>query len=127
MAHRIALMLDGRLHQVGSAREFFDAPRDTSVARFFGGVNFLPGRKEGAIVHTPAGSLEIDPNGRPDGDVIVTVRPEAIEIGANGHNNLRGIVQSFSFQGAVARYHAMVNNVELQLVALPFHPLGKAR
>ena len=101
LAHRIALLLNGRLHQVGSAREFFDTPHDAAVARFFGGVNFLAGRKEGSTVHTQAGPLEVDPGSQPDGDVVVTVRPEAIEIGANGYNNLRGIVRSFSFQGAV--------------------------
>jgi len=56
LADRIALLISGHLHQVDHPRAFFEAPRDISVVRFFGGVNVLPGIKQGLMVQTPVAS-----------------------------------------------------------------------
>ena len=40
ISHRVGLLLDGRLRQVGEPRDLFYRPADTDVARFFGGCNF---------------------------------------------------------------------------------------
>ena len=47
MADRIALMIDGRIRQVGSPLEFFERPADADVARFFAGSNLIPGDERG--------------------------------------------------------------------------------
>jgi ABC-type Fe3+/spermidine/putrescine transport system ATPase subunit len=127
MGDRIALLVDGRLHQVGAPRSFFESPRDLKVARFFGGANFWPGRKEGVVVHTEAGPLAVAPSAVPDGQVIVAVRPEAIQVGATGDNNLVGVVRTFDFHGASARCTALVNGVELEVAVRPYEAYAQGQ
>ncbi len=121
IADRVALLLDGRIRQVGSPRDFYESPADEQVARFFGGVNFLRGTKQGHHVQTDVGLLEVAQADLPDGEVLLTIRPEAIEISANGHNNLPAQVWSYSYRGLVAQCTAGIHNVELQVIASPFH------
>ena len=120
VADRICLLMQGAVRQIGEPRSFFERPVDSEVARFFGGINFLPGIKRGRIVETDIGPLEVDDTERPDGDVLVTIRPEAVEIGENGHNNLVGMVESYSFQGLVARCGAGISDTQLQLTVTPY-------
>jgi ABC-type Fe3+/spermidine/putrescine transport system ATPase subunit len=44
VADRVAVMRAGRIEQVGSAREIYEAPRTRYVADFIGRMNYLPGR-----------------------------------------------------------------------------------
>lgn len=122
IADRIALMFKGQLKQVDTPRNFFERPVDTDVAKFFGGANFLTAKKKGHLLQTPLGVLEIDPS-LPDGQAIATIRPEAIELGPNGHNNLKVQVKSYSYRGLIARCLTGCDGTELQLVAPPHHPL----
>lgn len=121
IADRIALIFDGRLRQVGTPREFYENPADAQVARFFGGANFLPGVKVGCVVHTGIGAIEVMPSPVADGPVLLTIRPEAIEIGRNGHNTFRADVQSYQYRGLIARCQAGINDLHLHIVARPFH------
>jgi ABC-type Fe3+/spermidine/putrescine transport system ATPase subunit len=120
VADRICLLMQGEVRQTGAPRSFFERPEDSEVARFFGGINFLPGIKRGRIVETALGPLEVGATDRPDGDVLVTIRPEAVEVGQNGHNNLVGSVESYSFQGLVARCGAGISDTQLQLTVPPY-------
>jgi ABC-type Fe3+/spermidine/putrescine transport system ATPase subunit len=120
LADRIAVLFEGRLHQVDHPRAFYESPRDAQVARFFGGVNFLPGVKQGSVVQTALGPLAVADAARPDGEVVVTIRPEAIEIGPNGYNNITGFVRSYSYFGSAAHCCAEVHGVQFQVVAPPF-------
>jgi ABC-type Fe3+/spermidine/putrescine transport system ATPase subunit len=123
VADRIALTFNGQLKQIGQPRDFLERPQDASVARFFGGVNFLPAEKAGGLLQTPLGPLEIDP-GLPDGKAIATVRPEAIQIGANGHNNFMARVKQYSYQGISAKCLTNLGDVNLHLVIPPHHILN---
>jgi ABC-type Fe3+/spermidine/putrescine transport system ATPase subunit len=120
VADRLGLLLDGRLRQIGPPRSFFETPADEQVARFMGGVNFLLGVKEGATVQTNIGPLVTARPGWPDGDVLLTIRPEAIEIGANEYNNVRARIRSCSFHGSVGYCTARINGTELRLATPPF-------
>lgn len=120
VADRIALLIDGRIRQVGPPRDFYERPADLQVARFFGGVNVLPGIKRGHVVETPLGELAVAASDRPDGAVLVTIRPEAIELGANGFNNLVGSVESYSYHGLVAHCGADINDARLQVMVPPY-------
>ncbi|MCY4079746.1 MAG: ABC transporter ATP-binding protein [Caldilineaceae bacterium] len=120
VADRICLLMHGAVRQIGEPRSFFERPVDSDVARFFGGINFLPGIKRGRIVETDLGPLEVDDTDKPDGDVLVTIRPEAVEVGKNGHNNLVGMVESYSFHGLVARCGAGISDTQLQLTVTPY-------
>lgn len=121
VADRIALLIDGRLRQIGLPRDFYERPADADVALFFGGKNIFQGTKKGQQVKTDLGLLEVAETGWPDGRVLLTIRPEAIQLGANGYNNLQANVRSYSYRGSVASCEADVNGVELEVAAPPYH------
>ena len=74
-------MLDGRLVQHDVPRAFYDAPADLRVARFFGGRNELPATVHAGRVTSVLGSWAVD---RPDGPAVLSVRPEAVALAADG-------------------------------------------
>jgi ABC-type Fe3+/spermidine/putrescine transport system ATPase subunit len=123
VADRIGVMMDGQLQQVGSVQEIYENPADARIARFFGGNNFLPGFKRGQLVETGIGDIEIDASPLADGPVVITVRPEAIEIGANGHNNFLGQVLSCSYHLPTLRCQVHINGVRLNLAPPPYTKL----
>jgi multiple sugar transport system ATP-binding protein len=67
MADRIVVMNGGRVEQIGSPLELYDNPANLFVAGFIGSpaMNFLPGTRDGR-------------------DVLLGMRPEHLEIAANG-------------------------------------------
>ncbi len=89
LADRIALMFDGVLQQYDAPQAFYERPVSAEAAHFFRNDNFLPGVRKGDIVETALGALKIDPTrvAQPDGDVMVTVRPEDVLLSANSENN----------------------------------------
>ena len=103
LADRIALMFDGTLQQVGSPDEFYRHPRTAGISSFFRSQNFLPGTRRGNVVSTGAGDLVLDRNvaDTGDGPVVVTARPETLELSnrAGGENNLPATVTSAIYMG----------------------------
>ena len=67
LSDRVAVMNGGRIEQLGTPREIYDAPATHFVADFIGETNFI--ERDGSTV---------------------AVRPEAIEIARNGGTGLRG-------------------------------------
>ena len=59
MADRVVIMSQGRIAQVGSAREIYRAPASRFVAEFVGRNNILTGRGKGANVETALGEFPI--------------------------------------------------------------------
>lgn len=82
LADRIALMFDGILQQYDVPQSFYERPRTVKVAHFFRNENVLAGTKHGSTVQTALGTLEVDPFriAQPDGEVLVTVRPEEVRL-----------------------------------------------
>jgi ABC-type Fe3+/spermidine/putrescine transport system ATPase subunit len=104
LSHRVCLLLDGRLRQVGRPRQLFYRPADPEVARFFGGANFFEGQiREGRFV-SPYGAVDVG-NGHSHGTITATIRPEDIRITRNGKANgsLQGQVQRTNFEGIATR------------------------
>jgi ABC-type Fe3+/spermidine/putrescine transport system ATPase subunit len=87
LAHRIALMFEGRLWQHGSPQELFHRPRTERAARFFGGRNFIPATRRGAVAESALGDFALDPalaELMPEGPGILTIRPEHVVVGPGG-------------------------------------------
>lgn len=80
LADRVALMLDGRLAQEAAPDEIFTRPASVTVARFFGGVNFLTGHAGDAGFDCALGRLPLPP-GAPRGPGTLTIRPESLRLG----------------------------------------------
>ncbi len=124
MADCMGVMINGRLRQVGSPRVFYENPADSRIARFFGASNFLSGIKRGNLVQTDIGEVEINPSSLEDGPVLLTVRPEAIDLQPNGYNNFAAQVQACTFQVPVAHCRVNINGVQFHLAPPPFHRLA---
>ena len=116
VADRIALLIDGRLRQVGTPTEFFRNPADTVVARFLGADNFMPGVKSGRSVDTAIGSVVVDAGGVPDGPVVVTIRPDEIDTTDGTVNNFSATVETSRFSGIVADCTAKVGGASIRFI-----------
>jgi len=114
IADRVALLLEGRLRQVGPPRSFFERPANSAVHKFFGGSNLIAGTKCGSRVQTAFGELEIAAIEWPDGNVQLTIHPEAIEIGANGHNNISAQIASQKYLGPKIAVDFLINGHTLK-------------
>ncbi|MEX2487506.1 MAG: ABC transporter ATP-binding protein [Nitriliruptoraceae bacterium] len=117
LADEVALLIDGRLHQHGAPRTFFERPMTEQVARFFGRTNLLPGRRTPAGVQTPVGTLQVA-DGAPGGDdVWVAIRPEHVAVPAPqaGRQTVEGRVVSSAFLGTRTRASVDVNGWTLHV------------
>jgi ABC-type Fe3+/spermidine/putrescine transport system ATPase subunit len=103
ISHRVGLLLDGRLRQVGEPRDLFYRPADPDVARFFGGCNFIQGHiKDGHFQSEFATVPTSHTNG--NGHLrTATIRPEDILIASESNYNLQGRVQKINFEGSTTR------------------------
>ncbi|MDQ0390284.1 ABC transporter ATP-binding protein [Labrys monachus] len=92
LSDRIALFNHGRIEQIGSGRDLYDAPATRFAAGFIGDSNFLPGRVtrvEGAEIEAvlPDGTLlkGLPASGRRAGEAIaIMVRPDHLAIAGDG-------------------------------------------
>jgi ABC-type Fe3+/spermidine/putrescine transport system ATPase subunit len=75
LADTIALMFDGKLQQFDHPNAFYERPSSVRTARFFGGINFLEGVKQGECVETTLGTFQVNAQEISDGPVVITVRP----------------------------------------------------
>ena len=117
LADRIALMIDGRIRQLGTPAEFFARPADAAVARFFGAGNFLTGHKTGSLVATAIGTLLLADAAADDGPVLLTIRPEAIEMAQRSENSFTATVSTSRFGGVVAECMAVIGETQLRFSA----------
>lgn len=117
VADRIALMMDGRIRQVGSPQDFYDHPVDLDVARFFGADNVLAGTKHGRVVHTPIGDLIVADTTISDGPVLVTIRPDVIASGPGPVNNLVVQVDSSRFVGVAIDCRTNAHGTQIRWLA----------
>ncbi len=90
LADRVALLFHGVLQQYASPQAFYERPHTAAIARFFRNENFVRGTKQGAEVLTAIGQLQIDLQKvqQPDGPVLLSVRPEAIQLNPTASDNL---------------------------------------
>jgi ABC-type Fe3+/spermidine/putrescine transport system ATPase subunit len=117
MADRIALMFRGSLRQCDVPSAFYRRPVDVETARFFGGVNFVPGHRQGDRVETEVGTFSAPPDCRQgDGPVVVTVRPEDLSLGEVVRDGLAGRVTDATYLGVNARFQVQVGERTFQVV-----------
>jgi len=117
LADRIALMLDGRLAQHATPDQIYRYPASLAVARFFGGVNFLPGHASAGVFQCEIGRLPLPPD-QADGAGTVTIRPEAILIGP-GPQARNATVLGCSFLGTQTRIDLDLDGTQLQALTQP--------
>jgi putrescine transport system ATP-binding protein len=122
MANRIGVMDAGRLEQVGTPRELYEAPRSRWVAEFVGDVNLFDGEVTARehnrlmIATRDGGTLSVAEPRDPVTKTVVSVaiRPEKVKLSrrgpasdaANAHaiNRLEGVVTDVSYLGGLTVY-----------------------
>jgi ABC-type Fe3+/spermidine/putrescine transport system ATPase subunit len=106
LSHRVALLLDGRLRQVGAPRQLFHHPADPEVARFFGGKNFFQGHIQDGMYHSDFGVFAVGPQDGNGHLRTATIRPEDIRIvprRAESSGGLAGRIVKTNFEGSATR------------------------
>ncbi len=126
LSDQIAIMRGGRLEQLGSPTEVYQAPASRFVAGFIGVSNFFRGRvdrRDGQTgrVTTTAGPILIVADCPPGRDeVTVAVRPEAIllEPGSRSDtpNSVAGVVEQVVYRGFVSHVYVRLANNETLIV-----------
>lgn len=111
-AHDIAVMHGGDIEQVGERRELLTNPRTGFVARFLCGMNVFPGVAEGRKAITSLGA--IDWHGEATGAISLGLRPDQIEVHADG---VATTVVHVHPQGRVLLVRVLVDGIRFDLEA----------
>jgi putrescine transport system ATP-binding protein len=128
MAGRIGVMDAGRLEQVASPRELYEAPHSRWVAEFVGDINLFEGeiisREQGRLMVSTrdAGTITVAEPRQPVDKTIVSVaiRPEKVKLSrrgpvsdaASGHalNRLEGVVTDVGYLGGLTTYKVKLDS-----------------
>ena len=121
LADRIALMFEGVLQQNASPDKFYEQPASQRVARFFGGLNFLPGTVEDGLFKSAIGRFQATQGVVDRGPATLSIRPEAINMGVatDAPNTVMGTIRSHVYVGTHTRYKVSVGEHEFQVVTEP--------
>lgn len=128
VASRIGVMDHGRLEQVATARELYEAPNSRWIAEFVGDVNLFEGQIEPressrpamaprlAIVTRDAGTIYVAQPRQPvtKANVSIAIRPEKVKLSRRGPvsdadnahaiNRLEGVVTDVGYLGGFTTY-----------------------
>jgi 2-aminoethylphosphonate transport system ATP-binding protein len=111
LSDRTLLMRDGRIAQLGTPQELYDAPRDAYVARYLAAANLLPPN----VAFAPG-----DPR-RDERERLACIRPERLRIASPGVGPLHGTVMSVDWYGAVLSVQVLLDAAQREptLVTMP--------
>ena len=112
MADTIAVMNQGKIEQMGSATELYEAPKTAFVANFLGQCNLIKvkvqSRSSGKVVVSAKGHTFEIPESRVSSSsdaLLLGVRPEKLRLDDNGVNSIKEcVVTDRSFVGTSTQY-----------------------
>ncbi len=120
LGDRVAVLLQGRVRQVGTPEQVFGAPADEEVAAFVGVENLIPGRvvardDGGVVVESGSQRLEVAAEAPMGAAVWVCLRPEDVALSltdlspaaTSARNRFRGQVVKIAARGRL--YHVTVD------------------
>jgi putrescine transport system ATP-binding protein len=126
VASRIGVMEAGRLEQVATPRELYEAPASRRIAEFIGDINLFEGQIESrelqrlTISTRDAGKLAVAAPRNPiaSKSVFVAIRPEKIKLSRRGPisdaaqsiNRLEGVVTDVSYLGGTTIYKVKLDS-----------------
>ncbi len=118
LAHRVAVIVDGQVRQIGPTAEVFSSPADETVAAYVGVETVAPAQvlesRDGLVVLSVGyAHVEATANGFAASEALVCLRPEDIvlsvtesEVQGSARNRLRGTVTGIKPVGAEVRVEA---------------------
>jgi spermidine/putrescine transport system ATP-binding protein len=131
LSDRIAVMGSGRIEQVGTPAEIYEAPRTSFVAAFIGDTNFLEGEVT-ELVDNEYCRLKIDgipgvisfndKSIKPGNPVILSIRPEKMHISRDRpeESRLRNVfpatVEDVIYLGSITKYWVRVQDLRIQIL-----------
>jgi putrescine transport system ATP-binding protein len=128
VADRIGVMDAGRLEQVATPRELYEAPASRWIAEFVGDVNVFEGQvasQEGSrlsVATKDAGTISVAEPRQPitKATVTVAIRPEKVKLSRRGPapdalathsiNRLEGVVTDVSYLGGFTSYKVKLDS-----------------
>jgi spermidine/putrescine transport system ATP-binding protein len=135
LSDRIAVMDSGRIEQVGSPAEIYEAPRTSFVAAFIGDTNFLEGEVTGLvedeycqvkIADIPGVICFNDKSMKPGNPVYLSIRPEKIHISRDRpeesprRNILPAVVEDMIYLGPTTKYWVKTHGLRVQVLRQHF-------
>ena len=115
MSDRIAVMSGGRILQIASPRELYEAPNCREVADFIGEINFFDGivkSRDGGSATIDAGAfgtLRIDVADAVGTTLLLALRPEKIALSADTSSGaVKGSVAAAAYLGERSHYNIHV-------------------
>src|SRR5262249_24170860 len=131
VAHRIAVMNQGRVAQVAPPPELYEHPGSRWVAGFIGDVNLL----QGVVVAADATSVAIEAQGgrryragpgvaaQPGQKVSLALRPEKLRLAARkpdgmGENCIGGRVHDIAYLGDISLYRVRLDDGTVMTVSV---------
>ncbi len=130
VSDRIIVMNQGGIAQAGTPRELYEQPRDPFVAGFMGDANRVRGilvRRDGTHGEVRVGgmTLELPHRGLPDGEVDLSIRPEAITIVPQENAQLKATVRKAAYLGGLIEYTLESSIGELFVISIAVdHPIA---
>jgi ABC-type Fe3+/spermidine/putrescine transport system ATPase subunit len=131
LGDRIAVMNDGRIEQIASPRDVYQAPATEFVAKFIGEVNVLPGQLYRGAAYAGNLAIRMEGNGIPHygGTVKVLLRPEDVTLlppGIAEAGQTHAHVESVSWLGAHLRVEiATEEGYPLTALLQRSHPMAE--
>jgi ABC-type sugar transport system ATPase subunit len=108
LADRVGIMRDGRVVALGRPDTLNAEPPGAFAAEFFTDAALVRGQASDGAIDTPLGRLALE--GDAQGDMVVAVRPDEIELGAGP---LTGTVVACEFAGGPWRCRVRVGQAEV--------------
>jgi len=142
IADRIGVMRAGRVVQIGTGQQLYEAPVSRFAAEFLGEANFLPGRVaeptgRWTLLETPAGVLRARPREglQPGQEVTCCIRPESLRLdvqdgpaaASTDENVFPARLKQWTHLGDTARFGVqLANGTELSGAAMPARAIAQA-
>jgi iron(III) transport system ATP-binding protein len=123
LAEQVAVMIEGRVLQIGTPREDYLNPLDRAVGEFVGNPNFLRGLAGEGYVETELGRLDVDAGFAGPADVMV--RSENLMMAENGPEAEVVGVEYFGHDQMVTVRLQSGTRLRIRLLAAPHVDVGQ--
>jgi len=119
IADRVVILGNGKIAQIGTAREIYYQPKSPYVAEFLGMTNFLDGfarsSERGSEIETKLGKWFVRDNHQGKGQVLL--RPDSIHLSSSaisGGSHITGKLISSIFSGSTHHIQILVDDQKLK-------------
>jgi sulfate transport system ATP-binding protein len=120
IADKIVVINRGRVEQMGSAREVYEHPQSKFVASFIGQINVMDAEARQGRIFIKDTPHEVEKRGREpveDGDVVLLIRPEDVEIQESFQPKaLPASIRKIYYRGSHYEIDCIIGNFILRIV-----------